>query len=61
MIRSDIFTVPTRTSILNISSPIYAQVIVTGEASVATTGGDVTNRENIRQAKTITAPSRQTA
>ena len=60
MMRSDIFTVPTRTSILNMSSPIYFHTIVTADAVVSTSGGADAYRENMMQASMITAPSSRT-
>lgn len=60
MMRSDIFTVPTRTSILNTSSPTYFQTIVTADASVSTCGGEAAYSENMIQASIITAPSSNT-
>ena len=61
IIRSLIFTAPTRTSILNTSSPIYDHTCVTAAASGFTTGGLDANSEKIMQASTITAPSSSTA
>jgi len=54
-------TAPTRTSILNTSSPIQLHTIDTAAASGLTTGGEEANREKIMQASTITALSRHTA
>ena len=59
--RSDIFTAPTKTSILKINSPIYAQTIVTAAAPCSTSGGDDAKSTKIIHASTIMAPSRQTA
>jgi len=58
---SDIFTVPTSTSMLKTSSPIYDQTMDTTDASASTTGGDAANFEKMMHAKMIIAPSRQTA
>ena len=52
---------PTSTSILNITSPIYDQIIDAAAADASTTGGEAANTENMIQDITITAPSRQTA
>ena len=60
MMRSDIFTVPTRTDILATSSPNHFHTIVTADASVSTCGGDDAYSENMMQASMITAPSRRT-
>ena len=52
---------PTSTSILNITSPIYDQIIDAAAVDVFTVGGEDANTENMIHDKTITAPSRQTA
>ena len=54
-------TVPTKTNILNINSPMYFQTCVTATALESTTGGDDANKLNIIQDNTIIAPSKQTA
>ena len=46
---------------LNTNSPTYFHTCVTAAALVSTTGGVEANKENIIQAKTIIAPSNQTA
>jgi hypothetical protein len=53
--------VPTRTSILNISSPIYFHTIVTAATFVSTTGGLPANNENMIQDNIMITPSKQTA
>ncbi len=58
---SEILTVPTRTSILNINSPIYFHTIVTAAASESITGGLAAKSEKIIQASIIITPSKQTA
>ncbi len=40
---------------------MYFQTWVTAAAFASTTGGELANKENIIQARTIIAPSRQTA
>ncbi len=47
--RSAILTVPTRISMLKMSSAMYDHTIVTGAAVVFTTGGDDANTEKITQ------------
>ena len=42
---SESFIVPTSTSILNKSSPIYVHTCVIAEAPAATDGGDAANNE----------------
>ena len=39
---------------------MYFHTCVTAAAEVSTTGGELANKENIIQASTITAPSKQT-
>lgn len=58
---SDILTVPTKTNILNISSPIYFHTIVTAAASESITGGLAAKSEKIIHASIIITPSKQTA
>lgn len=43
--RSESFTVPTKTSILNRSSPIYVHTCVTAEAPTSPEEGDAANNE----------------
>ena len=59
--RSAIFTLPTRTSILNINSPTYVQICVTTAADESTTGGLDAKTENMIQARTMIPPSSRTA
>ena len=58
---SESLIVPTRTSILNSSSPTYVHTCVIAAAPAATEGGDAANNEYMIQPRTMTAPSRQTA
>lgn len=56
-----ILTDPTRTSMLNTSSPTYFHTIAAGAASASTTGGVDANLVKMLQARTMIAPYRHTA
>lgn len=59
--RSEPFTRPVSMSILKISCPIYSQAIVTGGREPSAAGAEPDRKaEYMRQARTITAPSRHT-